>query len=252
MVDDLIQYVIQEGIKMSEEQGTVMEIEQFKIFNANAAYGSLYISREAFLKGQQVQLTEGMVKNLRGFDYLNIAHARYLLKLHFDTLEAMVLCNEFGEPMFDLPDGRGSMVGVFLQDVQTGCRSTISWFPIMGNAPKKIKPAEIDPDARSINDNVARAIVKAIAFITGIGFDLYSRLEEEDLIEAEEGATRTATKTEKKKARLIEPEAEDDDEDDNYDDEDDDDDEEDEEDEPTVKRRPSRFPSARTSSTRRK
>lgn len=247
IVDNLQEYAEKQGGGAEHVQ-----LEDYPVYYAGKPYGSLYISKDAFLHGQDVKLTEGMVKNLQGFDYLNIAHAKYLLKLHFDTLEVHICTNEHGEPVFDLPDSRGSLVGVFLQDSRTGLKSAVTWFPVMGRSRKgAIKPAEIDSDSRCINDNIARAVVKCIAFTVGIGFEIYSRLEEEDLIEAEEASgMKTSTIAQKKKQKAAEVELEDD-----YNEEEDELDEEEEEEEEKVPARTkfkSRFPSARSSSTRRK
>lgn len=156
-----------------------------------SAYGKLTVTSEKFAEMAKLEIPEEMVKSLKNFDYLNIAHALYLLKMHFPTLSPKVVrvqTENVKDIMLDLPDSRGTMVGVCLIESITGACTEIHWFPVMGTAKGAIKPAEIDPDARKINDNIARAIVKCIAYFTGIGFNIFARLADEDLEEAELGA----------------------------------------------------------------
>jgi hypothetical protein len=210
--------------------------------------GKLTVTAEKFAEMAKLEIPEEMIKSLKNFDYLNIAHALYLLKMHFPTLSPRIIriqTEHVKDVVLDLPDGRGTMIGVCLVESITGACTEIHWFPVMGNAKGAIKPAEVDPDARKINDNMARAIVKCIAYFTGIGFNIFARLADEDLEEAELGARPKRGKEEKRKlAEEYEDEVLDDDEDPEDEDEDDDepedDDDDDDDDEPVQRRGSSR------------
>lgn len=154
-------------------------------------FGSLSIRPEAFNKAMSIELPEEMVKSIRGADYLNIAHALYLLKQNFPTLSINYVrqSTDHAGPYFDVDaeDERGTLIGVYLMESITGAKTAIHWFPVMTTAKGQMKPADPLPDSRKISDNMARAAVKAIAYFTGIGFSLYSRIDAEDLILSEGG-----------------------------------------------------------------
>lgn len=238
---------------------TVREITTMTNFNETPGYfdkpldqriGTLTVTAEKFSECAKLELPEEMVKNLKGLDYLNIAHAIFLLKQHYPTLSPMLVRNEYGEPFLDLPDERGTMLGVYFMDSSTGACTAIHWFPVMGNRKGAVKPAEIEPDARSLNDNIARAIVKAMAYFLGIGFNVYSRLELDDLEEAELGAKPvekgTKTKFRTSKPEIVDDDEEDDEYDEDEDNDEDEDDDDDEDEEPTPPRKTSKYSSRKT------
>lgn len=208
----------------------------------------LTVKPEKFNEMMNLELPEEMVSVVSGADYLNVAHAVYLLKVHFPTLSVEYVTTADGLPFIDVSeeDERGTLVGVYLQEARTGARTGILWLAVMMTAKGKLKPADPLPDARRITDNMARAAVKAIAYFTGIGFELYTRIEGLDLILSEGGSVDTksakstkSTKSTKSKKRTVDEDEYDEDdeyeEDEDYD-EDDEDDEEDEEDEPVRKK----------------
>lgn len=191
--------------------------------------GRLSVSADKFNQVAKAEIPEEMVKSLKGFDYMNVAHGVWMVKQYYPTLTPKFVRNAEGDPFVDLPGDRGTMLGVTFQDSVTGCCTEIHWFPIMGRSVKgAIKPAELEPDARSINDNMARALVKAAAYFLGIGFSIYSRIEGEALEEAELGVAKPVEKTTKTKTRSLKQEEPDED---DYDDEEDEDEDIDEEDE---------------------
>lgn len=193
--------------------------------------GRLSITTEKFNQVAKAEIPEDMVKSLKGFDYMNVAHAIWMVKQFYPTLTPKFVRNAEGDPFIDLPGDRGTMLGICFEDSVTLCTTQIHWFPVMGRSVKgAIKPAEIEPDARSINDNMARAIAKAAAYFLGVGFSIFSRIEGDALEEAELGvAPKPVKETTKTKFRTSKEEEPEEDEDDLEDEDDEEDDEEDEE-----------------------
>ena len=92
-----------------------------------------------------------------------------------------------GKPVLYLADG-SAFVSVVIADTETGKRSTPSHFPVMSGFGHK---AVIDPDSRAISDSVQRAKAIALSELTGIGLNLWLRVEE---LEFEPAAESRETK----------------------------------------------------------
>lgn len=91
-----------------------------------------------------------------------------------------------GKPVMYLADG-SAFVSVVIVDTETGKRSTPSHFPVMAGFGHK---AVIDPDSRAISDSIQRAKAKALAEVTGIGLNLWLRVEELEFVVDEPLAPR--------------------------------------------------------------
>lgn len=145
----------------------------------------LTISAEVFDKMIKMDVSE-YTKVLKtksvSLDYIPWSSCVYLMKMNFPTFVFKTLMFPTAEgvllPYYTLPDGSAIIETVIL-DTSTGKESLPSCYPVMEGFGKK---AVIDPDARNINDNIQRSRAKTLAEVTGIGLNLWMRIE----VEAEE------------------------------------------------------------------
>jgi hypothetical protein len=117
------------------------------------------------------QYPAGKVK----LDYLPWSACVVLMKKYHPTFSFEVELFE-GKPIMYLPDS-SAFVSVVIVDTETGKRSLPSHFPVMSGFGHK---AVIDPDSRAISDSIQRAKAKALAEVTGIGLNLWLRVEESE------------------------------------------------------------------------
>jgi hypothetical protein len=106
-------------------------------------------------------------------DYLPWSACSVLMKKYHPTFVFELELFD-GKPVMYLADG-SAFVSVIIVDTETGRRSTPSHFPVMSGFGHK---AVIDPDSRAISDSIQRAKAKALAEVTGIGLNMWLRVEE--------------------------------------------------------------------------
>jgi hypothetical protein len=128
-----------------------------------------------------LDLSQYIKKGRTGYDYLPWAVVMdYMLK-HFPelTVDISVIDVDVHETD-DIP--RGTFILVQFVDAITGKTSAYFRSPVISRQNKMHKSIDV-PNARDINDEMQRAIVKAVALFTGIGLNLYTRIDEEELEE---------------------------------------------------------------------
>lgn len=109
-----------------------------------------------------------------GLEYIPWFGALYLMKKHYPTFTFEVETWD-GKPVCYVT-GDTAFVSVHIVDTATGFRSHSSHYPVMKGFNHN---AEIEPDSRAINDCIQRAKVKVLAELTGIGFSLWLRQDDE-------------------------------------------------------------------------
>lgn len=98
--------------------------------------------------------------------YLSREAARHLLMQHFPAL-----CVEFAELVVN--EGSGCILKCWLYDNESGLKSETMHYAVQVQGFSR-HTAITAPDARQITDSMVRAEVKLIAYMTGIGWSLYS------------------------------------------------------------------------------
>jgi len=184
-----------------------------------------------------------------GMEYLPWSVCLMLMKRHYPSFS---FTNELfdGKPVMYLPDG-SAIVSVLIVDTADGRTSLPSHFPVMTGFNHS---SAIDPDSRAITDSIQRAKAKVLAEVTGIGLNVWLRLEEEDIngsspVSTRETTKRTAPARRPAPAPVVEDEEEYEDDEDYAEEEEDDDNFETEEKKPLARRtQPAR---ATSTSTRR-
>jgi hypothetical protein len=110
----------------------------------------------------------------RGMDYIRNAYIPLLLAVHLPGLEIRFnYCDDTNSPLHPLPDGSAYVSCYFYKD---GISGTPLFYPVMGNPPKYA--AIINPNSRDINDAMARAGAKLLAYQAGLGLKLFTREDE--------------------------------------------------------------------------
>ena len=124
-----------------------------------------------------------------GMEYLPWSTCLLLMKRRYPNFS---FTNELfdGKPVMYLPDG-SAIVSVLIVDTSSGATSLASHFPVMTGFNHA---SAIDPDSRAITDSIQRAKAKVLAEVTGIGLNLWLRLEEEDINGSSPVSTRETTK----------------------------------------------------------
>lgn len=140
---------------------------------------------ETYRKMIDLDIAKFVKKNpFNKMDYLPWSAAGLLLKQHFPTYcVTFETDNEGVHEFFDVPN-RGTYVRCYIVDKATGARSECLDYPVMSG---KAHKAVIEPDVREITDAKARAAVKLIAIVTGIGLNLWLREEEQEIEKGDEG-----------------------------------------------------------------
>ena len=118
-------------------------------------------------------LTKQYPAGKQKLDYLPWSACVVLMKKYHPTFVFELELFE-GKPILYLADG-SAFVSVVIVDTETGKRSTPSHFPVMSGFQHK---SAIEPDSRAISDSIQRAKAKALAELTGIGLNLWLRVEE--------------------------------------------------------------------------
>lgn len=162
----------------------------------------ILVSPETFQQMMKLDVSEH-TQEFHGYEYLSIYYARMLMLIHFPQFEVEVLTSDSGLPFVDIEDSdRGTLIRTRIRDTASGACSETFYYPVMVNQKGSVKPAAINADSREINDQLQRAIVKTIAIVTGIGFDLFLGAGEEGLAAlAESKVTSNKPPKEEKPAR---------------------------------------------------
>ncbi len=144
------------------------------------------VSPERFLELYEVDVSQ-YTTSYSGFDYIRNGYVPYLLNKYLPGVEVEFENNkETMAPLHYLADGSAYVICYLRKGALT---SPPLLYPIMGNPPKD---ASINnPNSRDLNDNMARAGVKCLAFHTGLGLKLFTR--EDDV--KPETKTPSTTKT---------------------------------------------------------
>lgn len=139
----------------------------------------------AALKLEMMKLdVSSFVKQKQKLDYLSWAVVERLLWEHFPDLEVRYhfTMSLDGTPVFRLGEDGSGYILPYLYNTKTGQYTSPIFFPIYD-----LKFGDADPEsAAAVNKSMQRAAAKLVAVATGIGFNLYARIEE-DL--PSEGAT---------------------------------------------------------------
>lgn len=138
----------------------------------------LVISQEDFKKNMAIDVSP-YVKQLSGNDYLAWGVSLTLLREYNPELAVGFENNEEGHPIFHTSNG--SYLLAFVYNKLTGQRTPSIFFPVRNNK----RQASVDPDAANVGNQQQRAIAKVIAQEVGIGWSLYSRIDE-SMLELEE------------------------------------------------------------------
>jgi len=124
-----------------------------------------------------------------GMEYLPWSVCLMLMKRHYPKFSFTTELFD-GKPVMFLPDG-SAIVSVLIVDTISGATSLPSHFPVMTGFNHS---SAIDPDSRAITDSIQRAKAKVLAEVTGIGLNLWLRLEEEDINGSSPVSTRETAK----------------------------------------------------------
>lgn len=168
----------QETIEDTKEQTEkdLLEIASNNIFSPeHLTVQTLVVPYSKFEKCLQLDLKNYISTNpFNNAEYLNYAAALKFLKKEFPTFVVKYKLNEEGHPYFITEVG--SFVKCYMEDLATGLTSEELFFPVMvGKDHRSVGKA----DARQFSDAMNRAACKLIAQVTGIGFTLWLRVEED-------------------------------------------------------------------------
>jgi hypothetical protein len=131
------------------------------------------VTPEKFLELYELDVSPYVVSE-RGYDYIRNAFIPMLMAKYLPDIELVFENSEKTEsPFHPLPDGSGFVLCYLRSRVSDGGITQPMHYPVMDNPPKFA--AIINPNARDINDAIARAGVKCIAFNTGLGLKLFTR-----------------------------------------------------------------------------
>lgn len=153
----------------------------------------LVISQEDFKKNAAIDLGE-YSKKLQGNDYIPWGVSlHYLREYNAELAVGFETNTHYGQPYFIDNDGRGAYLLAYVFNKRTGQRTPSIFFPIRNN--KRQAAADVMMD--TIGNQQQRAIAKVVAQETGIGWSLYSRIDE-SMLELEE-SDKAVTSTVKRK-----------------------------------------------------
>lgn len=148
------------------------------------------ISPERFMELYEVDVSPYVVSE-RGYDYIRNAYLPLLMQKYLPGYR--ITFNESmatGSYLHLLPDGSG-FVELYLTSPEGGSTG-VMFYPVMDNPPKFA--AIINPNSRDVNDAMARAGVKLVAYSTGLGLKLYTReAEVKDRATVDRGKSKTSS-----------------------------------------------------------
>lgn len=136
----------------------------------------LIIPAETKLAMMKLDVSE-YVKKKQSLDYLSWAVVERLMWEHFPDLEVRYhfTMSLDGSPVFRLGEDGAGYIMPYLYNVMTGKYTSPILFPIYDN-----KFGDADPESASaVNKSMQRGAAKLVAIQTGIGFNLYARIEED-------------------------------------------------------------------------
>ncbi len=140
----------------------------------------LVISQEDFKKNMAIDVSE-FVKKLQGNDYIPWGVALHYLREYNPNLAVgFDTCALTGHPYF-VDSERGIYLKAYVYDKKTGQRTPSMFFPVRNNKRQASSEAMLD----TIGNQIQRATAKVIAQEVGIGWSLYSRIDE-SMLELEE------------------------------------------------------------------
>jgi hypothetical protein len=132
----------------------------------------------------------GYIKKKQSLDYLSWAVVERLLREHLPTFEVRFCLSDSGSPVFRLGGEGSGYLLPYLYETTSGKYTSPILFPVYDN-----RFGDADPEsAAAVNKSMQRASAKLVAIETGIGFSLYSRIEE-DLPSDEPQAPQTDSAT---------------------------------------------------------
>mgnify|MGYP000689862007 CR=1 FL=1 len=167
--------------------------EETTMTNTNEFQPMLVIPQDDFKKNMAIDLSE-FVKKLQGNDYVPWGVAiHYLREYNPELAVGFEVEPRSGQPYFIDGGGRGAYLLAYVFNKRTGQRTPSIFFPVRNN--KRQASADVMMD--TIGNQQQRAIAKVIAQETGIGWSLYSRIDE-SMLELEDGEVPSPSAASKK------------------------------------------------------
>lgn len=174
---------------MSQEtlQSSVTELTSSRVMQTvknsdGSMSGCLVIPQEDFKKNMAIDLSP-FVKKLQSADYVPWGVTLTFLREYNPNLAVGFEENAEGHPYF-IDGERGAYLLAFVYDKISGQRTPSIFFPVRNN--KRQASADVMMD--TLGNQYQRAVAKVVANEVGIGWSLYSRIDE-SMLELEETET---------------------------------------------------------------